>query len=131
MADIQQLTKMDMTEFGMVGEVILGPPTLRRSVETKNALGNCTKTHLVDGKPVIDETSLGYVDIIITLSYVRSAPFRPNLEGFLHYCDMLDDKEVGLAQKFYDKLVIMTGPYKDGAKSPFVNSQEPATENSA
>lgn len=130
MTDIQQLTKLDMTEFGMVGEIILGPPTLRKTVEMKNALGNCTKTHLVDGKPVVDETSLGDVDIIITLSYIRTAPFRTDLNGFLHYCDMLDEKEVGLGQKFYDKLAMMIKPYQEGAKSPFVNSQEAVTENS-
>ena len=131
MTDIQQLTKLDMTEFGMVGEIILGPPTLRRVVEMKNAMGNCTKTHLVDGKPVVDETSLGYVDVIITISYIRSAPFKVDLQGFLHYCDLLDDKEVGLGQRFYDKLCLMIEPYKEGAKSPFVNSQAVVTENSA
>lgn len=131
MTDIQQLTKIDMSEFGMAGEVILGPPTLRKTIEMKNALGNCTKTHLVNGQPVVDETSLGYVDIIITLSYVRSGPFRTDLDGFLHYCDMLDEKEVGLAQKFYDRIALMTEPYKDGAKSPFVNSQDQGTVNSA
>ena len=81
MADIQQLTKLDMTEFGMVGEVILGPPSFRKMAEMRNALGNCTKTHLVDGQPVVDETSLGYVDIIMNLVYIRSAPFKTDLEG--------------------------------------------------
>lgn len=131
MADIQQLMKMDMTEFGMVGEIILGPPTLRKTIEMKNAMGNCTKTHMgPDGKPIIDETRLGDVDIIMNLAYIRNAPFRMDLDGFLHYCDLLDEKEVGLAQRFYDKLVLMIEPYKDGAKSPFVNSQEAVTENS-
>lgn len=131
MTDIQQLTRLDMTEFGMVGEVILGPPTLRKNIEMKNALGNCTKTHLVDGKPVVDETRLGDVDIIINLAYIRSAPFRTDIAGFLHYCDLLDEKEIGLAQKFYDRLCLMITPYKDGARSPFVDSQDQETENSA
>lgn len=131
MTDIQQLMKMDMTEFGMVGEIILGPPTFRKNAEMRNALGNCTKTHLVDGKPVVDETSLGYVDIIMNLVYIRSAPFKTDLEGFLHYCDLLDEKETGLAQKFYDRLCQMVTPYKEGAKSPFVDSQAAETGNSA
>ena len=129
--DIQQLMKIDMAEFGMVGEIILGPPTLRKTIEMKNAMGNCTRTHLVDGKPVIDDTLLGDVDVIIMLSYVRSAPFKVTLDGFLHYCDLLDEREIGLGQKFYDKLAVMIEPYKEGAKSPFVNSQDQATENSA
>lgn len=131
MTDIQQLTRMDMTEFGMVGEVILGPPSFRKKAEMRNALGNCTKTHMVDGTAVVDETSLGYVDIIMNLVYIRSAPFRTDLEGFLHYCDLMDEKEIGTAQKFYDKLCMMITPYKDGAKSPFVDSQVQETENSA
>jgi len=128
--DMQQMTKIDMTEFGMVGEVVLAPPSLRKTVEMKNALGNCTKTHLVDGKPVVDETRLGDVDIIMMLAYIRSAPFKTDLGGFLHYCDLLDEKELGTAQKFYDRLSALTNVYRDGAKSPFVNSQAQATESS-
>ena len=129
--DVQQLTKIDLSEYGMDGEIILGPPTFRKTIEMKNALGNCTKTHLVDGKPVIDETRLGDVDIIMMMAYVRSAPFKADLRGFLNYCDVMDNKEPGSAQRLYDALSALTDAYRDGAKSPFVNSQEAATENSA
>ena len=130
MTDIQQMTKIDLTEFGMSGEIILGNPTLRKTVEMKNALGNCTKTHIVDGKPVVDETSLGDVDIIIMMSYVRSAPFKADLKGFLNYCDVMDNKEMGSAQRLYDRLSALTEVYRAGAKSPFVSSQGQANENS-
>lgn len=129
--DIQQTTKIDLAEFGMVGEMVIGNPTLRKTIEMKNALGNCTKTHLVDGKPVIDETRLGDVDVIIMLSYVRTAPFKVDLNGFLSYCDLMDSRNVGSAQKLFDKMTEIINEYKDGAKSPFVNSQDAVTENSA
>ena len=130
MVDIQQTTKIDMTEYGMVGELVMGNPTLRKTVEMKNALGNCTKTHLVDGKPVVDETRLGDVDIIIMLSYVRTAPFKADLNGFLAYCDLMDSRNMGSAQRLFDRMNEIVNEYKEGAKSPFVKSQEQETENS-
>ena len=131
MVDVQQIMKIDLAEYGMQGEIILSNPSLRKTIEMKNALGNCTKTHLVDGKPVIDETRLGDVDIIMMMAYVKSAPFKADLKGFLSYCDVLDNKEMGSAQRLYDTLSTMTEAFRNGAKSPFVNSQEQATENSA
>lgn len=131
MVDVQQMTTIDLTEFGMAGEMVIAPPTLRKTIEMKNAMGNCTKTHLVDGKPVVDETRLGDVDVIMALAYVRSAPFRITLDGFLSYCDLMDSRSFGSAEKLYERMNEIIDTYRDGAKSPFVNSQDQGTENSA
>ena len=121
MVDVKPMTKIDLAEFGMEGEIILSSPSLRKQIMTKNALGNCARTHLVDGKPVVDETCLGGVDIITTLQYVKSAPFKTDLNGFLDYCDRMDANELGSAERLYEKLREMTAIYAECAKSPFAN----------
>lgn len=125
---VPKIIEIDLAEFGGSGIMEMSTPTLRRITAMRNAIGDCTQMSQVSGSDgvVIDRTRLGDVEIISTLAYVRKAPFRATLDGFLEYGDTLDDKSVGSAQALYNKMVSTVKEIDKGEGSPFVPS--PAAE---
>ena len=96
---MNNIKTLDMNNYGQSGIIEISIPSLSKRVARDNALGNCTDTKIVDGKPVIGETRVGDAAIIKVLAYVRSAPFPTDLRGFLRYCDKMDEKELGSAER--------------------------------
>jgi hypothetical protein len=44
------------------------------------------------GEPIMkDNIPLGDMEIAMAMSYIRSAPFPTTVNGFLDYCDTIDD----------------------------------------
>ena len=96
---MNNIKTLDMSEYGQTGIVEISLPSLSRRVARDNALGNCSDTKIVDGKPVIGETRVGDAAIIKVLAYVRRAPFPIDLKGFLRYCDKMDENDLGSAER--------------------------------
>jgi len=118
---------IDLGEYEMTGEIEMGEPSLRNLTMRDNALGNCTRTHMENGTPVIDETRIGDADIINTLVYVRKAPFNNTVKSFLEYCDrMPPGQDIAL----YEKMKEVGKLISEDKLSPFAVSQEVETESS-
>lgn len=119
-------TIINLELYGMEGIVEMGEPSQRNLTMKDNALGNCTVTRMIDGQPVVVETRIGDADIINTLVYVRRAPFNNTVKSFLDYCDRMEPgKDVALFKKMKE----IRDNIEKGETSPFVDSQEAATEN--
>ena len=119
---------LDMGKYGVAGTIELCKPSLRKLNMRKNELGRCTKTEYVNGKPIVVDIRVGDASIINTLSYVRKAPFPTDLEGFLDYCDRMDEANLGSAEAMLNDMDAVIEEIK-GEGSPLENSQGAETQN--
>ncbi len=95
---------IELKDFGGEGCVEVGSPTLSMKVKLKNELGKRAKIRVVDGQQIMEYSDIGDVEILKTLSFIRSAPFPLTLRGFLDYCDELDKKSVGNAERLFEAI---------------------------
>jgi hypothetical protein len=122
---------IDMSEFGAEGTIIMTFPSLRRQAMMKNALGNCAKIEVVNGENVVKETNLGDVEIVEVLGFVAKAPFPTDLKGFYAFCDRMDERDLGSASRMFEAMTKAKNAIQEGEVSPFADSQEAETSNSA
>lgn len=128
---MQDFISIPLGEFGYEGAIAMSKPSFRRLNDAKNAISNVTKLSTVNGQAVVEKTNIGDIEIIGVLAYIRSAPFPPTLEGFLKFCDTLDNAEVGAAQRLWNKMVETVKKVDEGETSPFADSQDQEKESSA
>lgn len=128
---MQDFISIPLGEFGYEGAIAMSKPSFRRLNDAKNAVSNVTKLRNVDGQAVIEKTNIGDIEIIGVLAYIRSAPFPPTLEGFLGFCDTLDNAEIGAAQRLWNKMAETAKRIDEGETSPFVDSQTQEKGSSA
>lgn len=94
---------IDLTPFGGEGVIEISRPTLRRKQLMKNALGKSMGATLdSDGRGALSkEASLGDIELIKAMAFIKSAPFSANMDDFLKYCDKLDDARLGAADELF------------------------------
>ncbi len=90
--DIIPNIELNMADYGgKSGDlVVMGPPSVRSQIRMKNEIGRrmgVTAEGVQTGKAM----DAGDVEILMLLSFVRSAPFQFAIEPFLEYCDKLAD----------------------------------------
>ncbi len=125
---IRQKVIIDLSKYGGKGEVVMGEPSLRQQTAAGDAIGQHT-TLGKDNKPVMKGMDLVSIDIINTLSYVKSAPFKPELESFLNFTDELEDGN-GDSNGLYSEMSQTAKEIREGKHSPFVSSPAAGTSNS-
>jgi hypothetical protein len=128
---MQDFINIPLGEFGFDGAVTMSKPTFRRVNEARNAISNVTKLRRDGTANVIERTNIGDIAIINVLAYVRTSPFPPTLEGFLDFCDVLDDASIGSAQKLWDRMSDAVEKIEAGDTSPFADSPTQEKESSA
>lgn len=128
---MQDYISIPLGEYGFDGAIEMAKPSFRKVNDMKNAISNVTRMRASNGQTVVERTNIGDIEIIGTLSYVRSAPFPVNLEGFLDFCDVLDHKSVGSAQRLWDKMLETVKAIDEGGTSPFAGSPTQETGSSA
>lgn len=126
---MNKIKTLNLEDYGQVGLVEISVPSLRKRVMRDNALGNCTDTKIVDGKPVISEYRVGDAAIIKVLAYVRRAPFPTDLKGFLTYCDKMDENDLGSAERLLEDIE-KAALEIEGEETPLAGSQEAETPTS-
>lgn len=95
---INDIIIIELEPFGGEGIIELSKPTFRRAQQMKNALGKSMGASVnARGEGTMKETLLGDIEIIKLMAYVKTAPFSANLDSFLNYCDILDEKRIGSA----------------------------------
>lgn len=106
---------IDLTEYGMDGQIVMGPPTLRKRIMFQNGMK--------------DNLPSGDMAIRMLILYVRSAPFELTPNGFLDYCDRMDENRIGSAKDMFTRMEAIAVSIEKGELSPFAESpsQETAT----
>lgn len=100
---INDVIRIDLAPFGGEGAIELSRPTLRRKQLMKNALGKSMGATIDnDGRGTLSkDASLGDIELIKAMAYIKSAPFSADMESFLKYCDRLDDARLGAADELF------------------------------
>lgn len=130
MIAFSQEKEIDLSDYGMEGKIVLRTPTLRRTIKMNNEMGKYTK--IDKDNPANSTVELGMVGILTALSYVVEAPFQPNINSFLAYCDRMDDNCLGSADLLYRRLNKEVKLMKEAeeANSPLDSSPVPETGTS-
>mgnify|MGYP000949819341 CR=1 FL=1 len=128
MVNIRQKVIIDLSKYGGNGEVVMGEPSLRQQTIAGDAIGQRTALDK-NNKPLMEGTKLVSIEIINTLSYVKSAPFKPDLDSFLKFTDELEEKD-GDSNGLYSEMRQTAKDIREGKHSPFVSSPAAETPNS-
>lgn len=126
--DIQGSVSMDLAEFGIEGNILFAPPSLRRQNELANVLG---RVRVGEEDQPMTEIGLGDMTIIQVLYFIKAAPFSTglkNLEPFLEFCDKVDEIRPGASSDLWDKMKECADIVSTNSAHPFVASgQSPTT----
>lgn len=101
---INDIIIIDLAPFGGEGAVEIAKPSFRKKQIMKNELGRCMGAYVdAEGTGRVRETPLGDIEVIKAMSYIKSAPFPQNLNGFMDFCDKLESKG-GSADDLFDEI---------------------------
>ena len=126
MENIKPVRIIDMNDFGWDGTLTIRAPNARKNNEFKNAMSKYLRYER--GNMVLKEdVPMGDMEIAMAMSYVRDAPFQTTIEGFLGFCDMLDDQG-GDSSALLD--TIQRCIMEVDGDSPFADSPSAGTESS-
>lgn len=128
--NITQTITIDLAKYGSAGTIVMSKPTFRMKNKLMNALGNCTKSCMKDGRAEIEQTNIGDAKIVNVIYYVRAAPFGVSLNAFLDFCDALDNNGVGNAEALFAEMEEAVAAIDRGDTSPFQDSVPAETPSS-
>ena len=128
--DVVSMIEIDLADYGMDGKVVLAPPSLRKQTMTKNMLAKCSTPKKVNDQVILESPKVGDSEIIRVLQYVRTSPFKQDVEGVLEFTDKLDDIQYGNGDRFWTRVIEGAMDIEKGKVSPFVDSQAPETLSS-
>ena len=128
--DVRSERRIDLTEFGGEGEIIMSPPSLRRTINMKNELGKSARIARRNGEVVMEDALQGDLELLGVLVYVEKAPFATNAKSFLAYCDTLEDKDPTAGTRLFDKMTDIAYRIDKGECSPLDNCQPQETQSS-
>ena len=126
---VTAIVDIDLAEFGGEGTMRMGMPSLRRLTEIKNETSRYVRLMKAEDNTYMDGLQQGDLEILSVLMYVREAPFKATIEGFLGYTDKLDAVCVGNGQRLMRKMQEVMREF-EAISSPFANSQEAETASS-
>lgn len=117
--DITNRITIDLTEFGLTGEVVMAPPTPRRDAWNRNQAMKHAKIDPRTGRPDLSSADIGDIEVIQLLTYVKSAPFPINkLEEYYDYCDKVDEEHPGVSMKIQKRIKEAYTKLSAGETSP-------------
>lgn len=125
--------RIDMQRYGMAGEIVVREPRLTRRRKAENAIGRVSGIG-VNNVVELDKTSVGDINTIMTLMYVDKAPFPTDLEdleGFYAFCDLLDDRDRGAADRLWDDLCAAVKEITEGRVDPLDSSATASSTGSS
>lgn len=128
--DVVSMIEIDLAEYGTEGKVILAPPSLRKQVMTKNMLAKCSTPKKVNDQVILESPKVGDSEIIQVLQYVRTSPFKQDVEGVLDFTDKLDNIQYGNGYRFWSDVIKGAMAIEKGEVSPFAASPAQETSNS-
>lgn len=126
--DLKTVFTIDLAEFGGDGLMEMGNPSFRRMNEIKN---EATRRARIDPNTnTMDRVPQGDLEILSVLMYVRKAPFTCTIEGWLRYCDILEEKDPLASYALFERMKDVMNQFEELKRSPFVPSQAQETPSS-
>lgn len=117
--DITNRITIDLTEFGLTGEIVMAVPSPRRDAWCKNQSMKHATIDPRTGRPDPTHSDVGDIEVLHILTFVKSAPFPiDRLESYYDYCDELDETNPGVAMKIQSAMLEAYLTLSKGEKSP-------------
>ena len=117
--DITNRIIIELTEYGLTGEVVMTPPSPRRDAWVKNQSMKHARIDPKTGRPEVGSADIGDIEIIQMLAFVKSAPFAVDkLESYYDYCDKIDEDHPGMSMKLHNALMDSFRKLNAGETSP-------------
>lgn len=117
---------MDLSEYGVDGHIVFAKPTFRKLNEMKNQSASYIKFEMKRSGSTDATIASGDLEIMNLLTYVKSAPFRMDVEGFLTFMDRVDEVG-GDTEMLYAAMNDMADAVCKEVRSPFVASPAAGT----
>ena len=114
--DVNPQCIIELGEYGTDGRIVMAPPTFRKRIQFQN-----------DSRK---ELPSGDMAIRMILLYVKEAPFEPTQDGYLDFCDMLDERNLGAAKDLFTRMEAIAVSLEKGEMSPFAPSPSQETASS-
>lgn len=127
--DVTTIVNIDLAEYGGEGTLEMGMPTLRRLTEIKNETSRRVRLMKAEDSTYMDGLQQGDLEILSVLMYVRRAPFKTTISGFLAYTDTLDEVRVSNGQRLLRRMQEVMREF-EALESPFADSQGAETASS-
>ena len=122
MIDVNPTREIDLAEYGGEGMLTMGLPSFRRFTAAKNEISRMST--LTAGKETkMGGISQGDIQIISVMMYVRTAPFTPTVDGWLAYCDRLEQKDPSASYRLFDRMEATMKELESSQASPFSRSR--------
>lgn len=123
--------EIELSDYGMEGRIIMGKPSYRKFTDMKNEVSRRVELRKKEegGDVKLVGVLQGDIDIIAVLTYVRSAPFRCTVDGWLAYCDRLEAIDYSYSYDLFDRMKAIAEEV-EAEHSPFAESQEAETSSS-
>lgn len=121
---------IELEEYGGEGQIIMSPPSLRRTINMKNEVGRSSRIARRNGEVIMEDALQGDLELLGVLVYVEKAPFKCTVKGFLDYCDMLEAKDPSAGARLFDDMTEIAYNLDKGECSPLDNCQPQETQSS-
>ena len=128
--DMKVKYTIGLERYGVEGQIVLSAPGLRRMNEMKNAVGKSATISRVGGEVTLENALQGDLELLSILVYVEKAPFRPTVEGFLAFCDKLDERNNGDSLVLFEEMKEKVGLIDERSASPLADCPSQETQNS-
>lgn len=117
--DLTNRIVIDLTAYGLTGEIVMVPPSPRREAWLKNQSMKHSKIDPHTGRPDIATSDIGDIEVLKIMSFIKSAPFPiDKLDGYYDYCDKIDEEQPGVSRKIHKALAEASVKLDMGETSP-------------
>lgn len=128
--DIQGSIPIDLTGYGMEGEIVVSPLTFRMKTKLANALYEIDE---YGNQRVRKGLASGDVAVITILAHISEAPFGIDLVNpntFYDFADSVDRVKIGNMDKLWTEITSAVGKIEDGSSHPLQGSEDCPTTSS-
>lgn len=124
--DVKPNRIIDLTEYGLSGEITLEAPGFFKKKQFQNNVGKCTHFKDIEMKE-IESQDIGDMMIYRVMQFIVTAPFKfESIDGFYKFMERVDKVKFGNADKLFEAMQKACAELEEDKNRPLEESQEKA-----
>lgn len=120
--DVRTVISIDLAEYGGDGIMEMGMPSFRKMNEIRNETSKYIRLMKAKDSAYMEGLQQGDLEILSVLMYVRKAPFTCSIEGWLRFCDRLEENDITASHRLFSRMQEVMREF-EALDSPFAPSQ--------
>lgn len=121
--DVKTIVDIDLAEYGGEGIMQMGMPSFRKMNEIRNETSKYIRLMKAKDSAYMEGLQQGDLEILSVLMYVRKAPFTCTIDGWLRFCDRLEENDITASHRLFARMQEVMREF-EALDSPFAPSQE-------